>query len=233
MFVRWIVVVVALVGLVGCGGKGSSTPSARPFFSITWPERTKTATATTSALSAVVTCTSLVNNQTSTAEADRPTGTTSTSPQYTCNKALPLGQLNFAITFYDEAKGAGDIVGQATTAAVMTSTTGELLNASNQILSVSLVNTVSTVNITVSNAVATTATVVAGSTLQLGFQALNSSGTALANVSDGSQDFTSENPAFATVTPTGLVTGVAAGTATIQCSVDGVSTTLTLTVTAK
>jgi uncharacterized protein YjdB len=72
------------------------------------------------------------------------------------------------------------------------------------------------------------ANVAVGATVQLSAAALDASGTVM---SDRAISWTTSNPAVAAVNASGLVTGVAAGTATITATSEGKSSNATITVT--
>lgn len=237
MTARWLVLFVVVFALIGCGGKhGSNGPIASPFIIISWPARSKTSssptvTAPSSALSVSVTCTSistpgdvasLAENRQATLEA------------YTDNEVLkgtvPIGHVQLVINFYAQQNEQGAIVATATTDGTVDNLNGSLVDGNGNPLTVSLATTIKTVEITAPSGSSSTLSPSTGTlvpvngTVQLGFNAYDQN-NALVAVTPGSGTFQAQTASVASVTPTGLLTGVKSGTTLIGCQVDGVYNT--------
>lgn len=239
MSVRWFLLVLAIFALIGCGGKGSKTTSAAPFVSLQWPARSKTTTPTldglSSAVSVNVTVTSKVNGDVSVANADRPTDPTAVLIGYTLNKKLIVGAVHLVVTLYSQTGEKGVAVGSIATDAFLGGA-GVLFGADNNpIGNLQVLGVVASVQITVpgTTGAQTTASVGVGQTLQFGFTCEDANNNLLAISSSqdaGAAIFQAQTASIATCTPTGLATGVKAGTTQIGCLVDGKTAQLTLTV---
>jgi hypothetical protein len=168
---------------------------------------------------------------------DRPTDPAAATIGYTLPTKLPVGPCALAVTLYSQTKEGGIAVGSINTDCYVGGT-GVLYGADNNpISSLQVTGVVASVQITVPNTTGaqTAASVTVGSTLQLGFTVEDADHNLLAVSSSSDQGagyFAVQSSATATCTPTGLVTGVAAGKTIIACSVDGQSAQLTLTVNA-
>lgn len=212
--------VVVLVGVIGCGGGGSSTGPATISglgYSVSWPERSRAdITGPASALSARFTLVgaaadgsdviSNVNRETTTPDAY--TGS------YTFTTPVRTSATVMQATFFSATEQQGQVVGTAT--ATFTITGG----------------TVSPINFTLDGKVATVQVVDPGTlgagdpATQLQFTAQDSNQQTLA-LSPGSASWTMQAAAGATITKDGQFSATNAGAYQVQVTVDGVASALT------
>jgi hypothetical protein len=214
-----VMAVVGTIALSGCGGGGSSAggQSARSqaVVTITWPSSTASRLIPAAANSIVVTFTqngSTVGTET----AARPaTGTTSTLTF----PSLPVGTLTAKADAYPSTDGTGVV--QATALVSVEIVSGQVTPVT--------INMASTIDHLVINPTSPTATV--GSTTTLSLSALDANGN-IVLVASSAISWISETKTVATVSSTGVVTGVAAGSSLITAtdSESGKSVSVTITV---
>ncbi|MBB6051158.1 Ig-like domain-containing protein [Armatimonas rosea] len=186
--------------LTGCGGASSlatvAAATGRATLSITWPEATRLIpTAANSITISFLQGTTVVNTQT----VARPANGSSSTLSF---ETLPLGSLTVVASAYPNTDGTG--VAQATA-----STTATIASGQTTAVSITMASTISSLSLT-----PTSPSVVAGQTVALAASALDASGS-LVLTSASKLSWESSNPAVATVSSTGVVTGVAAGSATV------------------
>ncbi len=252
MLARWLILLLALVAIIGCGGKkGAATPTTYPQISITWPARSKASTfnGISSAESVVIVFTSQGNsNEVSTIAVDRASNPAGYTQGYFGNNKIPLGELNYTVSFYPYTGGLSNSlntahppVGVASGTATIKDLGGELYDptGSSALTGVTVLTEIRTVSITIGGTVVnppTTSSVQVGQTLQLGFQPFDANGNLVA-VTEGSEEFGSSNNSIASLTPPTqsagwILTGNKVGSVTLQVAIDGVGNAITVNVTA-
>jgi len=208
--------ILAVAALAGCGGGGGGIPTvSNAQFKVAWPARSRDAMQVplTSALSARVVLNQAgvqssnitINIDRDAARLDAYTGTYTVAQSIVKSK---LGSLN--ATFYSQPSQGGSVVGTATSTATFTGTNIEFAP-------ISLTGTITNI------VVPSTTLTLGDNPLQLTFSAENgldgvvavSPGSAIWSVIDGSE--------LITLSADGIVAPVAAGTAHIRASVDGVN----------
>jgi uncharacterized protein YjdB len=207
------------VALMGCGGSSSigsvAAATGRATLSITWPDTTRLIpTAASSITVSFLQGITVVGTQT----VARPSsGNTSTLRFGT----LPLGSLTVVASAYPNTDGTG--VAQATA-----STTATISSGQTTTVSITMASTVSTLS-----ASAGSSSLAQGATTTLTTSAKDDSGSAVL-ISTGTLSYLSSNTAVATVSAAGVVTGVAAGSATITVTEteSGKSASVSVTVNA-
>ncbi|MCW3096233.1 MAG: hypothetical protein JWL77_1851 [Chthonomonadaceae bacterium] len=206
--------------LAGCGGASNTATTAgntgRATLAITWPARTTTRLIPVAANSIVISFlqgTTVVATQT----IARPTTGTSSTVTF---PTLPAGALTLQATSYPNSDGTG--VAQATATSSVTIVAGQ-----NTALGITMASTIASLGIT-----PTSPSITVSGTTQLAMTALDSSGH-IVLTSASTISWASGSPGIATVSSTGLVTGVAAGNATITAteSESGKIATISVTVT--
>ncbi len=213
----WLVFLVLVSLLSGCGGGGNSNNSTtvtNSKFKVVWPARSKDVNVRlTSAQSlSLVLAGASTNGQNVVVNADRdpskPEGYTAT---YTVPQAVQTGQLTTAtVTFYSQAGQTGDVVGTATAKPIISE--DELILGS-----FVLTGTIETV---IANVVPLTT---ASPQTQLTVTAQDSEDNSVA-ISPGSAVWALVSGAnVVNLTPDGLATPVAPGTAQLTATVDGVT----------
>ena len=208
--------------LAGCGGSGgasgvgASVGRGAATLSITWPERSRLIPVASNSITVAFLNSSNLNVGQKTVA--RPTSGNSTTVSFT---GLPAGTLNLRAQAYPTTDGTGTAQASASKSVVITS--GQTTAAA-----ITMASTIETLAISPS-----APTVATGATVALVPAALNSSGAAIL-VSSGTLVYSSSDATVATVSSGGIVTGVAAGTATITLkeTESGKSATVTVTVTA-
>lgn len=206
-------VTTALSGCGGAGGGSATTAQGVATLTITWPDRSRLIPDASESIK--VTFLSGTTVAASQVVARPSTGSTSTLTF----SSLPEGELTMTASAYPTTDGTG--TAQATASKSVSITANE-----NTEVSITMASTISSLSIT-----PTAPSVVVGSTLQLAMSALNSSGSVVL-VSSSNVTWTSLDTSTATVSSTGLVTGLVAGTVQIQVteSESGKSTTISVTV---
>ena len=204
---------VAASGIVvGCSGS-LATATGAATISIEWPDRSRLIPdASESITVSFLNGTTVVASQT----VARPTSSSSTTVSFS---SLVAGDLTLKAEAFPTTTGTGTAQASATKAITITS-------GVTSTLSITMDSTIGSLSITPTNP-----TVQVGSTIQLAMTALNSSG-GIVLTSSANTTWTSLSTSIASVSTTGLVTGLAAGTAQIQVteSESGVSATVSVTV---
>ncbi len=214
-------------GIIGCGGSGSGSSlssttahaKSKAIIAITWPARTaKDAKLIPEASNSIVITFFQGATVVSTQTIVRPTTSLTTSTTFT---NLPVGQLTVEADAKPDADGTGTT--QATASTTTTIVAGQTTS-----VSIDMASTISTLAITDADT-----SVAVGSTTNLALAAYDSSDNVVL-LSSSTITWTSATTSVATVSSTGVVTGVAAGTSVITAtdSESGKSATFTVTVTA-
>lgn len=200
--------------LVGCGGNGSTVAQGGATLQITWPDATRLVPVAANSIKiAFLSGSTVVASQTVT----RPsTGNTSTVSFTT----LPATILTLKAEAFSSTDGSG-----VPLAAASKSVT--LVEGVETPLEITMASTISALSVT-----PTGPSVVVGSTVQLAVSGLNAS-SQIVLVTASTVTWTSLTPSLASVSSTGLVTGLAEGTAQIQVSESesGKTTTVSVSVT--
>lgn len=206
--------------LSGCGGGSKSAgvgQTGRATLTITWPDRAADSRLIPVAANSI-TATFRQNGQVvATQTVARPSSGNQTTVIFS---ALPPGDLTFQATAYPNADGSG--VAQASAATGVTIVSGQ-----DSPVSVTMASTIDHLTVTPASP-----TVLVGATTALSVTPVDAGGNiVLTNASTIS--WVSLTPSIATVSSTGVVTGVAAGTAQIQVTEteSGKSLTVNVTVT--
>jgi protocatechuate 3,4-dioxygenase beta subunit len=148
----------------------------------------------------------------------RPSSGSSTTVNFT---SLPAGDLTLKAEAFSTTDGSGIAQASATKAVTITS-------GASSVLAITMASTIASLTIS-----PTSPAVTVGSTIQLAMSALNASGS-IVLTSSSTVSWISLSTGIATVSSTGLVTGVSAGSAQIQVteSESGKTATVSVTVTA-
>ena len=120
-----VLLVCVLLVLSGCGGSGSSAGtstngSAAPTVDIDWAQRSRNVTSVPSALSATISVQAVpASGATARSTVNRLAVTHTYEQTYALNAPVRPGPVQLTVQFYAQANGAGDIVGTATTSAIL------------------------------------------------------------------------------------------------------------------
>lgn len=217
-----VLLAVTVVTLVDCGGSGhhsnsssGNTSTAKPSITIDWPARSKDLAAPASALSCLIAVTDS-NSQTVTIRADRGNNPAAFVQTYQATSAVKTGTCQISVQFYANAGETSMVVGSGGGEATMDASGGGLSTFA--------------ISSNVSSVTVSAQSVAVGATQQLTYTAKDAAGNILA-LQPGSDTWTNSGSA-ATVTASGLATGVSPGSDTVTVRVDQVtSAPATLTVT--
>lgn len=207
--------------VLGCGGGGGAPRppvSATPSVSVDWPTRTRNVEAPNSALSATFRLRSTTTAQdVETVSANRAVSLSAHTETYAFPSAVPVGTYTLTGTFYAGVGQTGAIVATVSSP-VRVSSSGALQKPDGTAL-----GEIAFAGIIKSVAIAPNQSVLVAQQLQLVVTAFDANSNPVA-VAPGSFDFSVVGgSSFASVTPDGIVTGVAAGSASAVASIDGLT----------
>jgi len=202
-----LVVIVVVIGCGGGGGGGATGLS--PTLTIDWPTRTRDVNAPSSAVSVVVGFSGGATATINRGAAPDGTLTTAYAQTYSVPVSIQPGTYTVTLQFYSLEDGAGGVVGTAAGSATISSTS----------LSLGVFTTTGAVT---SVGVLGGQTVPVGSTIELNAAAFNSQSADLV-VTPGSLRWSVvSTDGTMTLLPDGHVSATAAGTMTVQATVDNV-----------
>jgi hypothetical protein len=216
---------IAMLVSAGCGGGGggNGAPSLpdSPKVTVSWPVRTRTINAPSSALSVKFQIAAQGSSTIYSIEGDRPNGLGATTITYSGSGVAPVGSYQLTGTFYSEPGESGVIVGSISSG-VLVQSDGTLLNSSGQTLQLNFSGTAKSVSVNPNQSVAV------GKSIELSATAFDANDNPIALTAGSFSFAVSGSSADLTVAANGDAQGIAIGSGLVTASVDGLTSSAEL-----